>query len=741
MAIRGRTHKNIYNGGVADLVHKAPFRLRPHHAKPMRKRHVVLLATCLVVLVSATIAAQQFIYAQYNKRLDARLAAYTVHEASVDATDAHTVVRHSAGFNLAFQSTVVAVTATEAGSPLVYTAQNLATERAYRTITFRQTSSMASTYAGSKLEVLAPGEAAHSDSTTGSRQQLIRVHGNGTGRIVKESERLIGGVMFTIQTYDYTPGVTARNGLQPSTVRTELYAGVMPGGQGVIMRLAGITDEQSTAVYRQIITSFSTLSVPERDTVQPVSSLDRPSLVAVGERLGLVGRQGQAAAPTTGLDTARIVATNAAAVVKLYRLTCGSIQYRGQPLTEDGCAGSAGSGFLISGDGYIATNGHVVSSDPRETLVHNLSPALLNRMLEIDGYSAWEIKGLLARLQTDAEFQAAVAGGIQKLSADDVRYSNKKEFYIVALGRDMPQFDAIAKDRTFRETSTLRLATLKGIDYDPGDMYNQQGFTRSDVAVLKITGKHYPTVKLGKLDAVVQGAPLMVLGYPSEAETNGLVKSDTVQSTATQGIVSAIREVNGGSLKVVQSDVAIGRGNSGGPAFDQSGAVFGLATYVLPSQNGDPSVSYLRDIEDLRRLLAANFISLAPSDTQTVWEEGLEAFYGAHYTEAITKFQAAQRLYGPHVLADQYIALAKTKIANGEEAESNWTAVLLAGVAVTAITGLAVTVVIMSRHRTHHHVYRALQAGYLSGPFAHILQAHHVYQTVPIESHSRGRRN
>ena len=89
-----------------------------------------------------------------------------------------------------------------------------------------------------------------------------------------------------------------------------------------------------------------------------------------------------------------------------------------------------------------------------------------------------------------------------------------------------------------------------------------------DVAVLKVPGSNYPTVPLGNSDQVRLQDTVMVMGYPGVASSfgnNPIISAESnFEASATNGHISAIKTGTIG-VPLLQSDVAITHGNSGGP--------------------------------------------------------------------------------------------------------------------------------------------------------------------------------
>lgn len=97
--------------------------------------------------------------------------------------------------------------------------------------------------------------------------------------------------------------------------------------------------------------------------------------------------------------------------------------------------------------------------------------------------------------------------------------------------------------------------------------------TRTDLAVIKISGSRLPYARLGDSDKIMVGQWVVAIGSPFGLE-----------QTVTTGIVSAKRQalsVEGKTYRdLIQTDAAINRGNSGGPLCDIYGEVIGINTAI-----------------------------------------------------------------------------------------------------------------------------------------------------------------
>lgn len=730
------------NHPVKRLAGRAPFALQKHHAKPVRKRHLVGLSASLLLLIAVTAAGLNYMYAQYDAQVSASLSSRQQLFAHAD-TSRIVTLRSSIGFGLRIDREVFDATATalENGELEKYDIYNLAPERQYTAVAIspQPSSQVSSALAGSHMTIASSPEVIEAGQRPAKTAELLRqlVAGDAaTYSQQKQDEQTVklAGVDFVRQTFVYTPRQKTKSIFQSAPSQVQAYVGFLPNGAAVTIKLVAPQAATQLSAYDTLLNGLFVNGLQANASSRHITANGR-IISAAPAWLQALSLSGLAAAKTNPLDSARIVANNIPAVVKLYHVHCGIIEYRGKAITTNSCTAVSGTGFFVSSDGLVATNGHVVVTDVKETVAGNMTAALLAKMLQVDGYGMRDIADITGQFGSN-QMQASVIQAVRQLPSDALRYTQQQDYYIAALASEVPNLQELVKKRTFTDTSTLKQAQLKAVDYSASDISSKTGFSHSDIAVLKLDGSNYPVVRLGSIDGLVQGAGVTVVGYPNDAESNGLVRSDTLQTSATEGIVSAIREVNGNNGKVVQSDVAIGHGNSGGPAFDQTGQVFGIATYLLDGTDGGSGISYLRDVKDLRNVLAANNLRItATSQTQAMWEAGLNDFYAAHYKAAIKKFEQVQKLYGPHTLADQYIGIARAKINAGEEAQNPMLGYLLAAGGLLAFAGVVAMIVAIVRHRSHYHMYQALQLGYLAGPFVGLFGLQHAPVPVPIRHH------
>lgn len=107
-----------------------------------------------------------------------------------------------------------------------------------------------------------------------------------------------------------------------------------------------------------------------------------------------------------------------------------------------------------------------------------------------------------------------------------------------------------------------------------------------DIALLKVdsTPPKAVVAVLGDSNALKPGQRLFAIGAPYGLE-----------HTLTAGVVSALRTNDRPGLMpkhLVQTDVALNQGNSGGPLFNEKGEVVGIASFILSQTGGSVGLNF-----------------------------------------------------------------------------------------------------------------------------------------------------
>jgi serine protease Do len=170
-----------------------------------------------------------------------------------------------------------------------------------------------------------------------------------------------------------------------------------------------------------------------------------------------------------------------------------------QPQGEEQVQRGVGSGFIISDDGYVLTNAHVVEGADEVT----------------------------------------------------VTLTDRREFKAKVLGADR----------------------------------------RSDVALLKVDAKNLPSLRIGDSNKIRVGEWVIAIGSPFNLE-----------NTVTAGIISAKARDTGEYLPLIQSDVAVNPGNSGGPLINMRGEVIGINSQIATLSGAYNGISFAVPIDEVMRV-------------------------------------------------------------------------------------------------------------------------------------------
>jgi len=170
-----------------------------------------------------------------------------------------------------------------------------------------------------------------------------------------------------------------------------------------------------------------------------------------------------------------------------------------QPEEEREVQRGVGSGFIISGDGFVLTNAHVVEGADEVT----------------------------------------------------VTLSDRREFKAKVLGADR----------------------------------------RSDVALLKLDATGLPYLRTGDSSKIRVGEWVLAIGSPFGLE-----------NTVTAGIISAKSRDTGEYLPLIQSDVAVNPGNSGGPLINMRGEVIGINSQIATLSGAYNGISFAVPIDEVTRV-------------------------------------------------------------------------------------------------------------------------------------------
>jgi serine protease Do len=115
---------------------------------------------------------------------------------------------------------------------------------------------------------------------------------------------------------------------------------------------------------------------------------------------------------------------------------------------------------------------------------------------------------------------------------------------------------------------------------------------RTDVAVVKIDGSKLPWLPIGDSDKIRVGEWVVAIGSPFNLD-----------NSVSAGIISAKSRDTGDFINLIQTDVAVNPGNSGGPLLNMNGDVIGINSQIYSRSGGFMGISFAVPIDEAMRVV------------------------------------------------------------------------------------------------------------------------------------------
>ena len=359
--------------------------------------------------------------------------------------------------------------------------------------------------------------------------------------------------------------------------------------------------------------------------------------------------------PSIGQKQALYAKPSVVRVVGVYEV---SFQVAGREMKQ--YLGGTGSGFFVSGDGFIATNAHVV------------------------------------KVIKEGE-QAARDGALQQLLRElDRDYAT--ELARMSRAELVTLVDEIKKTAKATPTAQVILPDGTKLDYVI-KAYGAPIGQGKDVSIIKVDTQNAPNLTVGDSDFVTVQDHLIAIGYPGAADMTGLLDTKSLlEASITEGSVSAIKRTTDGE-PVLQVQVPITHGNSGGPAINDKGEVVGLTTFG--SKDEVQGFNFLVASSTVMKFVKEAKADNSPSKTNVLWRKALGEMWTGDLDPAIADFEEVMTLFPPHSEAPRIVKQARAlkrdgKGKGGSKDDSTATSGgNAAGIVVGILLGLAVIVTIV----------------------------------------------
>jgi S1-C subfamily serine protease len=215
-------------------------------------------------------------------------------------------------------------------------------------------------------------------------------------------------------------------------------------------------------------------------------------------------------------------------------------------------AGGSGSGFIIHPDGLILTSGHVVA------------PTRDRKALE-----------------RDLHRNGAIAALVQHFPREKLRAMYRRDGTLDRYVEPLAAAGRIENVRIAHQVELSNGETLPFIIRRWSGTLNERG---TDLALLQVERKGLPSIALADSEQTRNGQSIFAVGYPAVASSTDeviggwLSRDSDLEATFNPGTITAIKR-DIANTPVLQSNVGIYSGNSGGPAVNLDGEVIGIASW------------------------------------------------------------------------------------------------------------------------------------------------------------------
>ena len=295
----------------------------------------------------------------------------------------------------------------------------------------------------------------------------------------------------------------------------------------------------------------------------------------------------------------------------------------GKSRTSKSKASGLGTGLVITPDGYVVTNAHVVEPDEEEiktALISSISGLVDQDTAELERGLKEVLPGRTIGEEAKARFQKVLLERHAK-AAHFVGMNNS----IFAVMGYTGSGDSLEVRRNACKVQKVGKAA-------PG----------KDVAICKMEGSDFPTLPLAAgLDdgGVRTGADLFIFGYPGAlAFDSSFSLSSRLEPTMTAGHVGGIKEIAGEKWKAIQTDASISPGNSGGPALNDTGRVVGLATFTVQGERTQ-NLNFVVSVDVVQEFLRDLHVTPSESAFTTRYLEALDAYERQDTRHALALFR------------------------------------------------------------------------------------------------------
>lgn len=314
---------------------------------------------------------------------------------------------------------------------------------------------------------------------------------------------------------------------------------------------------------------------------------------------------------------------------------------------------SSGTGFLVTADGYVATNCHLIDRDN----------AFIRRQFILSAFQQI----------TDANISALENAWATKFSEQQKSILYNTYASVYARLFSMVLYD-LHKEIFIEYSVDAENGNTGSIKKSAHVIVKGQPMPGKDVAILKMDGDStLPTLKIAQDDLPRVGEQLYVYGFPGPVTNNNYVATESaIEPTLTTGIVSALKKSVAG-WPLIQMDANINRGSSGGPVCDEKGEVVGLTTFGSIENSGGlaAGLNFAIPVSILQEYLDSAGVIAHPSETSLLFADAIVFYDREFYKDALKKFRQVSELNKHYPGLAFYIRDSERRLQQNDEKKSS----------------------------------------------------------------------
>jgi serine protease Do len=314
---------------------------------------------------------------------------------------------------------------------------------------------------------------------------------------------------------------------------------------------------------------------------------------------------------------------------------------------------SSGTGFLVTGDGYVATNCHLIDRDN----------AFIRRQFLLSAFQQI----------TDANISALENAWATRFSEQQKSILYNTYASIYARLFSMALYD-LRKDIYIEYSVDTYSGKTSSIKKSAHVIIKGQPMPGKDIAILKMDGDStLPTLTIAQDELPKVGEQLFVYGFPGPVTNNNYVSTESaIEPTLTTGIVSALKNSVGG-WPLIQMDANINRGSSGGPVCDEKGEVVGLTTFGSLENSGGlaAGLNFAIPVSILEEYLDSAGVTANPSESSMLFGDGVVFYDRGFYRDALVKFKTVKELNNRFPGLAHYIKDTERRLRQNDEKKAS----------------------------------------------------------------------